>query len=108
MANKLDPAQQKKAAVAAHQADAEAPTLAEFAARYIEDHARPYKKPRSVEEDERNLRLHILPALGKLKVKDISSADVTKFHAARSDNPVNANRPPSEETAVGPFTRMTH
>lgn len=92
VANKLDPAKQKKAAVAAHQADAEAPTFAEFAARYIEEHARPYKKPRTVEEDERNLRLHILPALGRLKIRDIASADISKFHAARSHNPVNANR----------------
>jgi integrase len=92
VANKLDPAKRKKAAVAAHQADAEAPTFAEFAARYIEEHARPYKKPRTIEEDERNLRLHILPGFGRLKIKDITSAEITKFHAARSHSPVNANR----------------
>jgi integrase len=92
VANEIDPSKERKSRIAAHRADAEAPTLAEFASRYIIEHARPYKKPRTVEEDERNLRLHIVPALGKLKVKDITSADITKFHVGRLHTPVNANR----------------
>jgi integrase len=90
--NKTDPAKEKKSAAAAHQADADAPTLAAFADQYIEEYARPYKKPRTVEEDERNLRLHIKPALGRLKLKDITAADIAKFHAARRSTPTNANR----------------
>src|SRR5438874_5424122 len=70
VANKIDPAERKKAKEAAHQANAEAPTLAAFAGRYIEEYAQPYKKSRTVEEDKRNLRLHIRPALGRLKLKD--------------------------------------
>jgi hypothetical protein len=75
-----------------HWADAAAPTLAEFAARYIDEYAKSYKKPRTVEEDERNLRLHINPTLGGLKLKDITAAHVAKFHAAKRDTPTNANR----------------
>src|SRR5215472_15091074 len=41
-----------------------APDLVTFAQRYIADYARPHKKTRSVVEDERTLKLHILPALG--------------------------------------------
>ena len=92
VANELDPAKERKARLAVHRADAAAPTLAEFAARYIDECAKPYKKPRTVEEDERNLRLHVNPVLGMLKLKDISAADIAKFHAARRATPTNANR----------------
>jgi integrase len=90
--NEIDPAKERKAKLAMHRAAAEASTLAEFAARYIEEYAKPYKKPRSVEEDERNLRLHVIPALGSLKLKDITTSDIARFHAARRDAPINANR----------------
>ena len=51
-----------------------------------------YKKPRTVEEDQRNLRLHILPAFGTRKITDIDKADIDKWHSRRKDAPVNANR----------------
>ena len=92
VANEIDPTHERKAKLAIHRADADASTLAEFAARYIEEYAKPYKKPRSVEEDERNLRLHVIPALGSLKLKDITTSHITRFHAVRRDAPINANR----------------
>jgi integrase len=92
VANEVDPTRERKAKLAAHRAAAEAPTLAEFADRYINEYAKPYKKPRTVEEDERNLRLHIKPALGKLKLKDLTPAHIAKFHASGRDTPTNANR----------------
>jgi hypothetical protein len=79
VANEVDPSKERKAKVAAHRADAVAPTLADFADRYIDEFAKAYKKPRTVEEDERNLRLHIKPTLGKLKLKDITPAHISKF-----------------------------
>src|SRR6516162_7395516 len=82
VANEIDPTKERKSKLDAHRADAAAPTLAEFAARYIAEYAKPYKKPRTVEEDERNLRLHVNPALGGLKLKDITPAYIAKFHAA--------------------------
>jgi integrase len=92
VANEVDPTKERKAKLAAHRADAEAPTLAEFADRYIDEYAKAYKKPRTVEEDERNLRLHITPTLGKLKLKDITPSHIAKFHAGGRDTPTNANR----------------
>jgi integrase len=92
VANEVDPTKERKAKLAAHRADVEARTLAEFADRYIDEYAKPYKKPRTVEEDERNLRLHIKPTLGKLKLKDITQAQIAKFHASGRDTPINANR----------------
>ena len=69
-----------------------APDLTAFAARYIAEYGRPHKKDRSVTEDERMLKLHILPALGQLKVAEIGKAEVARFHASLRDKPVAANR----------------
>jgi integrase len=69
-----------------------APRLADFASRYLSDHAIPHKKPRTVEEDTRMLRLHILPALGQLTLKDLTKADIVRFHTTRKAHPTNANR----------------
>jgi integrase len=69
-----------------------APTVAEFAAQYMELHARPKKKPRSVEKDETLLRLYILPALASRKLAAIGAADVARLHRDLGAHPVQANR----------------
>lgn len=58
----------------------------------MDEYARPRKKPRTLEEDGRNLKLHILPALGHIKVRELSRADISRFHASRAHARVNANR----------------
>ena len=65
---------------AARTADREAPTLADFARRYLSEHANVKKKPSAAAADERNLRNHILPALGRQKLADLTRAHVVKFH----------------------------
>lgn len=67
-------------------------TVAELATRYLEQHASVRKKPRSVEEDEGNLNRHILPALGKLKISDVTRKHVTTLHHAMKDKPTTGNR----------------
>lgn len=69
-----------------------APDLKAFSDRYIGEYAKPHKKPRTVAEDERLLKLHILPALGASKVRDIDRASVARFHAGMRATPVAANR----------------
>lgn len=76
----------------ARQEKRQAPTLAEFAERYLADHARLKKKPLSVEADERNLRNHVLPYLGGKKLPDIDRADVARFHQSMREKPGAANR----------------
>lgn len=76
----------------ARQEQRQAPTLAEFAERYLADHARPKKKALSVEADERNLKNHVLPALGRKKLPDITRADIARFHHGMHDKPGAANR----------------
>jgi integrase len=69
-----------------------APTLQALSARYLTEYAEPHKKPRTKDEDERLLRLHLIPALGTMKARDIGKADVAKFHAGMRARPVAANR----------------
>jgi integrase len=47
-----------------------------LAARYLEDYARPFKKPRSVKSDQSNLDHHVLPLIGAKKVTDITRSDI--------------------------------
>jgi integrase len=68
------------------------PTLREFAERYMAEYGKPHKKPRTVEEDRRNLELHLLPSLGNRKITDVEEADVARFVAGRRDYPISANR----------------
>jgi integrase len=72
--------------------DKQFPTFAEFAERYMAKHAAAHKKPRSLNEDRRNLDLHILPSLGDLKLNNMARREVAEFHHAGSARPVNANR----------------
>ncbi len=69
-----------------------APTLAAFAARYLEEYAEAHKKPRTRAENARMLKTHILPALGDMKLRDIGKANVAKFHASMRAQPVSGNR----------------
>ncbi len=68
------------------------PQFSSFATRYIIEYGRPHKKARSVTEDERMLRRHILPAFGRLKVTEIGKSEVARFHASLRGKPVAANR----------------
>jgi integrase len=53
-----------------------APLVKDLAARYLEDYAKPFKKPRSVKSDSSNLDHHVLPLIGTKKVTDITRADI--------------------------------
>lgn len=67
-------------------------TLEAFAERYLREHARPKKKQSSVADDERNLENHIKPAIGRLRLTDITHSDVVKLHASMQHKPIAANR----------------
>jgi integrase len=69
-----------------------APTMAELGERYLAEHAERKKKPRSVEEDRRNLRLHVNPRLGKQTVAAVTRDDVADLHNAMYASPIGANR----------------
>ena len=58
----------------------------------MEEHARPQKKPKSIEEDERQWRLHVLPVLRSRKVADVTSEDILRLLVKGYSNPEIAQR----------------
>jgi len=67
------------------------PTLTELADDYINRHGQ-RKRPKSLTEDQRLLRNYVLPALGNMKVANISHQDVEKLHTSLGERPYQANR----------------
>jgi integrase len=67
-------------------------TVADLAALYLEEHARPKKKARSVLEDERLLTRDLLPVIGKLDIEAVSKADLLALRTRLRDRPVLFNR----------------
>lgn len=58
----------------------DAPLVSEVAQRFIEEHARPYCKPRTAKGYEAILRLYVLPALGTMRIAEIERSDVERLH----------------------------
>jgi len=54
-------------------------TFEALAARYLKEHAERHKRPRSAEEDRRNLAVHILPKWAKRDFRAIRRADVIEL-----------------------------
>jgi len=68
-------------------------TLRELATRFMNEHARPKKKPATIYRDERLLERLILPALGNRKIKSITRTDVAQLHnKIGQETPTQANR----------------
>lgn len=69
------------------------PTVSDLCTRYLSDHARPNKRPSSVELDESYISRYIKPALGRLKVSSVSFSDIDRLHRHVSESaPIQANR----------------
>ena len=69
-----------------------APSVADLAADYLERHAVPKKRPKSVRDDHAMLDKIILPALGTKKVGSICRRDIEAVHVGIKDRPYQANR----------------
>jgi len=66
-----------------------APNMKELCEKYLAEYA-PRKK--SAITDQININTHILPFLGKMRVKDIDIPDIEALHKSMSDYPTSANR----------------
>jgi len=55
------------------------PTVAELGARYLEEYARPHKKPSAFAQDLRNLQNHIIPLIGTLQASEIERQDIARL-----------------------------
>jgi integrase len=59
--------------------DAPNRTFRALSDRYLTEHAERHKRPRSIEEDRRNLKIHILPYWGERDYRNIKRADVIEL-----------------------------
>jgi integrase len=75
-------------------AESHTKTFAALAERYLREHAHRKKRPRSIAEDERNLRLHILPRWGRRRYDEIAKRDVIALieEVIAEGKPTAANR----------------
>lgn len=81
-----DPAAERKRGL-------KAPTIKELAERYLEEHAKPKKKPSGYYKDKQLLKSLILPEFGGRKVEDLERAEVATFHnRVGAKTPIQANR----------------
>jgi integrase len=69
-----------------------APSIADLAVDYLERHAVPKKRPKSVRDDRAMLDNIILPKLGARKVDAIGRRDIEAIQVAMKDRPYQANR----------------
>ena len=83
--NGADPAKERLA-------ERQAETMEELWQHYLDRHAIPKKRARSVAEDRRLWRLHLAPAFGRERVKDVRKVDVERFMASKSAKKGAANR----------------
>ena len=80
-----DPSEERLGAI-------KAPRMLDLFARYLEQHAKPRKKPSSVESDERMWKHHLKGRLGAIQVREVSRADVDALHYGLRAKPIIANR----------------
>ncbi len=62
-----------------------APTVAALCDRFLSDYAAHHKRESSRAADARNIRNHVLPLLGQLKVADVTRADIDRLKRAVKD-----------------------
>jgi integrase len=67
-------------------------TVAEFAARYLRDQAKPKLAPSTFREYTSVLETRVLPRIGNLALVEVTRNDVEKLHASMASTPVRANR----------------
>ena len=67
-------------------------TVKELAERFDEEHISVHIKASTAKEYRRNLKLFILPAIGNMRICDVTRADIAKFHHDWRHKPYQANR----------------
>jgi integrase len=67
-------------------------TITELGTRFLQEYVAQHCKTRTAEEYQRAIELHIGPTLGRLRIADLTRADVAGFHHQLRDRPYQANR----------------
>ncbi len=69
-----------------------APDMDELFDKFLKDHAELHKKESSLVNDRSLIGKHLRPHFAKMKVADVTRADVDRFHKSLSHFPYRANR----------------
>ncbi len=69
-----------------------APSMDDLCRDYIERHALPNKRPKSVRDDRSMIDRLVRPKLGSRKVRDVSRREIEALHLSMADRPYAANR----------------
>lgn len=69
-----------------------APTVKELCEQFIEEYSKPRNKPRTVDTYQGYIDRYIIPALGKLKVPDVTRAHITALMRDLARIAITANR----------------
>jgi integrase len=67
-------------------------TVAEIAGRYLAEHVQIHNKPSTAAEVERIVANRIKPSLGRIKIGEITRADIKAWHQRMRATPYEANR----------------
>ncbi|MFQ5623027.1 MAG: tyrosine-type recombinase/integrase [Paracoccaceae bacterium] len=70
----------------------DAPTCDDLFRRFMSEHVRPRRAENTAADYQRLIERLILPALGRLKVKDVTTDDMAALHRQLRDTPAQANR----------------
>jgi len=69
-----------------------ATTISDLCDTYLTEHVEPHKKQSSIDSDKQLIKAVIKPALGRIKVPELTRANVEKFKLDRAATPISANR----------------
>ena len=67
-------------------------TITDLCDKYLTEHVEPHKKQSSIDSDKQLIKACIRPSLGRIKVPDLTRADVEKFKLDRTATKISANR----------------
>jgi integrase len=88
-----DPAAERRRARATERERRAAPTIKDLLDRYLDEHAKRRKRQRSIESDQSLINRHLVPAIGRVKVADLTHGMVERLHGQIGiATPIAANR----------------
>jgi integrase len=79
-----------------------APVVADLAARYLAEHVDVHNRPRTARTVRQIVEGHLIPALGRQRVADITRTDVVEFHHDMRQTPRHANH------VISVLSKMMH
>lgn len=68
------------------------PTVAAVLDRYRREYVAAHNSPSTAKEIERHIERDIKPALGSIRISDLTRADIVTWHATYADRPYGGNR----------------